>query len=299
MSFATEENITDIATARWATCHDPRLRELMTTLVKHAHAFIREVEPTHEEWLAATEYLAAVGQISDEKRKEFILLSDVLGISMLVVMQNGRKPSGATPDTVLGPFHIEESPILEQGADMAGELPGEPVYLSGTVRDHDGNPVAGAELDIWQADQEGAYEAQIPDCGPRLRALQYTDSEGRYGFWTIAPKGYAIPMDGPVGALISQTDISYFRPAHIHFLLTAPGFQPVVTHLFREGAEYIDNDVVFGAKRELVVPFRAQPAGTVISGQKIERDFLTVDYDFVLVRAQNLVEESLPADVAG
>ncbi|HWI87287.1 MAG TPA: dioxygenase [Sphingomonas sp.] len=282
MEFATEENITAQAEERWATVHDPRLRQFMTAAVRHAHAFVREVEPTHEEWLAATEYLAAVGRISDAKRKEFILLSDVLGISMLVVMINGRKPAGATPDTVLGPFHIEDSPTLVAGADLSDGLPGEPVFISGRVRDLDGRPLPDVLLDIWQADSDGVYEAQIPDSDARLRALQRTDADGRYAFWTIAPKGYAIPMDGPVGTLIERTDIAYFRPSHIHFLLSAPGYQTIITHLFREGAEYIDRDVVFGTRRELVVPFVEHNPGKAPDGTTVRTPFLTVEYDFVL-----------------
>ena len=285
MTFVTEDNITDLAAARWGTAHDPRLGQIMTALIRHTHAFLREVELTHEEWLAATEFLTAVGQMSDDKRKEFILLSDVLGISMLVVMMNGRAPTGATPHTVLGPFHIDESPVLPQGGNMGEGIEGTPVYVSGTVRDIDGRPLAGAMLDIWQADEEGVYETQIPDSEARLRAIQYADAEGRYGFWSIAPKGYTIPMDGPVGELISKTDISHFRPAHIHFLLTAKGYQPVVTHLFEDGAPYLDNDVVFGAKAELVVPFVRHGPGVAPDGAKVTTPFKTVDYDFVLAPA--------------
>lgn len=286
MPFATEDNITSLAVARWATARDPRLRQIMTALVKHAHAFVREIEPTHGEWLAAMEYLAATGQKSDDKRKEFILLSDVLAISMLTVMINGRKPTGATPDTVLGPFHIDHSPLMKHDENMAEGIGGEPMYISGTVRGLDGGPLAGALLDIWQADGDGAYESQIPDAQARLRALQYTDADGHYGFWTIAPKGYAIPMDGPVGALIDKTDISYFRPAHIHFLVSAPGHLPVVTHLFRQGAEFIDTDVVFGTRQELIVPFIRHDIGIAPDGKMSQTPYYTIDYEFVLVRDQ-------------
>lgn len=285
MTFATEDNITAMAVERWSTARDPRTRQLLTAAVKHLHAFVREVELTEPEWLLATEFLTGVGKISDAKRKEFILLSDVLGVSMLTVMINGRTPSGATPNTVLGPFHIDDSPILDMGAALPGDLPGERLYISGTVRDLDGAPIAGVLLDIWQADEDGTYETQIPDSEARLRGLQYTDAEGRYGFWTIAPKGYSIPMDGPVGTLVRQTAISHFRPAHVHFLVSAKGYQPIVTHLFREGAEFIDTDVVFGTKRELVVPFVEVPAGACYNGSVVTTPHLRVDYDFVLVKA--------------
>lgn len=282
MAFVTEDNITDVAVARWKTCHDPRTAEIMTALVRHAHDFVRETGLTTEEWLAATEYLAATGQISDEKRKEFILLSDVLGISMLVVMQNGRTPEGATPNTVLGPFHIDDSPALEAGGTLCGEVPGTPLYISGMVRGIDGQPIAGALIDIWQADEEGTYEAQIAECEPRLRGLLRSGTDGRYGFWTVAAKGYSIPMDGPVGDLVSRTDISHFRPAHIHFLISADGWQPIVTHLFREGAPYLANDVVFGARDELVVPFVEHSPGVAPDGRDMATPFMTVSYDFVL-----------------
>jgi hydroxyquinol 1,2-dioxygenase len=290
MTFATEDTITDIALGRWGTAHDPRLRRIMTSLVQHLHAFVRDVEPTHEEWFAATEFLSRVGQISDDKRKEFILLSDVLGVSMQVVMQNSRTPGGATPNTVLGPFHIDDSPVIGKGEALAGNAPGTPVYVSGAVRDLDGRPLAGVLLDVWQADEDGAYETQIPGSEARLRGLQQTDGEGRYGFWTVAPRGYSIPMDGPVGDLISQTAISHYRPAHIHFLITAPGYQSVVTHLFRAGAEYLESDVVFGTRRELITPFTDHPPGAAPDGQLIDAPFMTVDYDFVLVQAQAAVE---------
>ena len=282
MRFATEGNITALAEERWGTAHEPRLSQIMTALIRHTHAFLREVEPTHEEWFAATEYLSQVGQISEDKRKEFILLSDVLGISMLVVMQNARMPSAATPATVLGPFHIDDSPPLAFGANLAADIPGEPVLIRGTVKDVDGTPIANAMLDIWQADEDGLYEAQIPDCEARLRGIHHADGQGRYAFWTIAPKGYAIPMDGPVGALISKTDIAYFRPAHIHFLVSADGYAPLPTHLFREGSDYIDTDVVFGARAELVVPFIEHAPGVAPDGTVMAVPYCTVDYDFVL-----------------
>lgn len=283
MTFVDEDTITQVALERWATTHDPRLRQIMGSLIQHVHDFIREVELTHDEWLAAAEYLTQVGHISDDKRKEFVLLSDVIGASMLVVLINGRTPEGATANTVLGPFHIEDSPTLERDSNMAAGIDGTPLYVSGTVRDKSGRAMAGVVLDIWQADEAGDYEAQIPDSPPRLRGLQVTDNHGRYGFWTISPKGYSIPMDGPVGALMKKTDIPHFRPAHIHFLMSAPGHETVVTHLFREGAEYLDSDVVFGAKRELVVPFIEHPPGKAPDGTVLDRPFLTISHDFVMV----------------
>jgi hydroxyquinol 1,2-dioxygenase len=283
VQLVTEDNITDLAVQRWATARDPRLAELMTALVRHLHDFAREVRLTEEEWIAAMAWLTRTGQISDEKRMEFILASDVLGLSMLVVQMNHRLDPAATPATVLGPFHIEGSPELPFGGDMSDGLPGLPLYVHGTVRDLAGNPVAGAVLDVWQADDEGVYEAQLAEVDEaRLRAKYTTREDGSYCVRTIAPKGYTIPMDGPVGALISQTDISHYRPAHVHFLLAVPGYEPLITHLFQEGAEYLDSDVVFGTKQELVVRFEHHEPGPTPDGGSSEVPWVEARYDFVL-----------------
>jgi hydroxyquinol 1,2-dioxygenase len=285
VQLVTEDNITDLAVERWATAKDPRLAELMTALVRHLHDFAREVRLTEAEWMAAVQWLTATGRISDEKREEFILASDVLGLSMLVVQMNHRLDPQATPATVLGPFHIEGSPELDYAEDMSDGLPGTPLYLHGTVQDLAGEPVAGGVLDVWQADTEGAYEAQIPDVDEaRLRAKYTTREDGSYCLRTIAPLGYTIPMDGPVGDLIGRTEISHFRPAHIHFLINVPGYEPLITHLFQEGAPYLDSDVVFGTKQELVVRFDQRDPGPTPDGGTIDVPWLEARYDFVLQR---------------
>ena len=285
MQLVTEDNITDLAVQRWATARDPRTAEVLTALVRHLHDFAREVRLTEAEWMAAIQWLTRTGQISNEKREEFILASDVLGLSMLVVQMNHRLDPAATPATVLGPFHIEGSPELDFGADMSEGLPGTPLYLQGTVRDLEGNPVAGAVLDVWQADTDGAYESQIPDIDEaRLRAKYTTREDGSYCVRTVAPLGYSIPMDGPVGDLISQTEISHFRPAHVHFLINVPGYEPLITHLFQEGADYLDSDVVFGTKQELVVAFEPREPGTTPDGGKSAGPWSEAYYDFVLQR---------------
>jgi hydroxyquinol 1,2-dioxygenase len=282
MQLITEENITELAAARWSTARDPRLAELLGALVRHLHAFAREVRLTEDEWMAAMQWLTRTGQISDDKREEFILASDVLGLSMLVVQMNHRLDPAATPATVLGPFHIAGSPELEFGADMSQGLPGTPLYISGTVRDLDGKPIAGAVLDVWQADPEGAYEAQLEVDEARLRAKYAAREDGTYCLRTVGPKGYAVPMDGPVGDLIGRTAISHFRPAHVHFLLTADGYQPLITHLFQEGAQYLDTDVVFGTKAELVVAFEPRDPGPTPDGGHSDEPWLEARYDFVL-----------------
>jgi hydroxyquinol 1,2-dioxygenase len=286
VQLVTEENITDLAVERWATAEDPRLAELLTALVRHLHAFAREVRLTEAEWMAAIQWLNRAGQISDEKREEFILSSDVLGLSMLVVQMNHRLDPRATPATVLGPFHIEGSPELDFGADMSQGLQGEPLYVHGTVRDLDGAPVGGAVLDVWQSDSEGLYESQHADVDEaRLRAKYTTREDGSYCLRTIVPLGYSIPMDGPVGDLIGRTRISHFRPAHIHFLLNVPGFEPLITHLFQAGAQYLDSDVVFGTKEELVVGFEAHDAGPTPDGGSSDVPWSEARYDFVLQRS--------------
>jgi hydroxyquinol 1,2-dioxygenase len=282
MQPVTEDNITDLAIARWNTAHDPRLTEIMTAVVRHVHELAREVRLTEAEWMAAMQWLTRTGQISDDKRMEYILASDVLGLSMLVVQMNHRFDQRATPATVLGPFHIEGSPELEFGGDMSEGVPGQPLFVHGSVRDIDGKAIGGALLDVWQADTDGAYESQLDVDEARLRAQYRTREDGSYCVRTIAPKGYTIPMDGPVGELIGRTAISHYRPAHVHFLVTADNCEPLITHLFQDGAEYLDSDVVFGTKAELVVPFVERDAGTTPDGGKSTEPWVDAHYDFVL-----------------
>lgn len=283
MQLVTEENITDLAVERWATARDPRVAELMTALVRHLHDFAREVRLTEAEWMAAIQWLNRAGQISDDKREEFILTSDVLGLSMLVVQMNHQLDPRATPATVLGPFHIEGSPELGYGADMSQGLPGTPLVLHGTVTDLDGHPVSGAVLDLWQADNEGRYESQHADVDEaRLRGKYTARDDGSFCVRTVAPLGYTIPMDGPVGALISQTEISHFRPAHVHFLIDVPGYEPLITHLFEQGADYLDSDVVFGVKERLVVRYEKREPGETPDGGTIDEPWFEARYDFVL-----------------
>jgi hydroxyquinol 1,2-dioxygenase len=286
MPYATEENLTDLSMKRWEACHSPRLRQIMQSLIKHLHGFVREVDLTEREWLMAVNWLAKTGQLSSEKRNEFILFSDVLGISMLVDAINHRFPTGATPSTVMGPFHIEGSPDMPMGADLAAGLSGEACYIAGAIRDLDGKPIAGAKLDIWQADADGMYESQLGKEEPFLRAIFRTGPDGKYAIRTIAPPGYSIPMDGTVGDLMRETDISHYRPAHIHFYISAPGFQPLITHLFKKDARYIYSDVVFGVKEELIAEFKQQPAGKTPTGEVSSKPFYVVNYDFTLSKSK-------------
>ena len=285
MPYATEENLTDLALERWNNIPDPRLREVMQSFVKHLHGFVREIEPTPQEWFAAIDWLTRTGKISSEKRQEFILASDVLGISMLVDALNNRRVSGATPNTVEGPFHIPGSPELADGQNVTDGAPGIPCFVVGHVRDLKGSPLKGVTLDMWQTDGEGLYEAQRDTEAAWMRGLYRSNPDGSYMVRTVAPIGYTIPMDGTVGELMSKTRISHFRPAHIHFAVSAPGFKPVVTHLFQRGDQYIETDVVFGVKEPLIVEFVKREGGRTPTGETLATPFYEVKYDFVLQSA--------------
>jgi len=217
MPYVTEANLTEIALERWSNIPDERLRQVMAAAVKHLHAFVREVEPTKDEWFAAVDWLTRIGQKSDEKRQEMILASDVLGVSMLVDAINNRRPSGATPSTVEGPFHVPDSPQVENGRNVTEGAPGTPCIVTGRVLGLDGKPIAGAAIDLWQTDGEGLYESQRGVDNPYMRGVYHSQTDGSFIVRTVVPIGYTIPMDGPVGELMSRTNISHFRPAHIHF----------------------------------------------------------------------------------
>jgi hydroxyquinol 1,2-dioxygenase len=286
MPYVTEENLTDVVRERWTDISDPRLREIMAAAIKHLHAFVREVEPTEAEWFTAVDWLTRTGKMCTDKRQEFILASDVLGVSMLVDAINHRLSTGATPTTVEGPFHVADAPEVANGADMAKGAPGIPCFVIGQVRALDGGPIGGAVLDLWQTDGEGLYEAQRNVQGPWMRGLYHSQADGSFVVRTVAPIAYTIPMDGTVGELMRRTDISHMRPAHIHFCVTAPGYHRLVTHLFQRGDEYIETDVVYGVKEPLIVDFHKEPAGAKApTGETIDIPFYVVHYDFVLERA--------------
>jgi len=282
MPYVTEQNLTDVVLERWKDIPDPRLRDVMASLIKHLHGFVREIEPTGEEWFTAIDWLTRTGKLCTEKRQEFILASDVLGVSMLVDAINHRLPSGATPTTVEGPFHIADAPEIAHGGDMAKNAPGIPCIVVGTVRELDGKPIAGATLDLWQTDGEGLYEAQRDVTEPWMRGIYRSQADGSYTVRTVAPIGYTIPMDGTVGELMKRTDMSHMRPAHIHFCVDAPGYTRCVTHLFQRGGDYIETDVVYGVKEPLIVDFAKHPAGKAPTGDSVDVPYYLVKYDFVL-----------------
>ncbi|MCS6926912.1 MAG: hydroxyquinol 1,2-dioxygenase, partial [Candidatus Binatia bacterium] len=230
MAYAGEAQLTEAVLARLASTPNPRLRQVMTSLLRHLHAFVREVELTEAEWFAGIQFLTAVGQKCDAKRQEFILLSDTLGVSMLVDMLNHRQVPGATETTVLGPFYLPGAPEFPNGTNLAAGLPGDPTLFSGRVLTVDGTPIPGAQIDTWQADAEGLYDVQRPELnGMRLRGKFRTDAQGRFWFWTIKPTSYPVPTDGPVGQMLLNLGRHPYRPAHIHTIVSAPGFVPVTT----------------------------------------------------------------------
>ncbi len=253
----TEETATGAVVASFQGAPDPRLREVLASLVRHLHGFVREVEPTFEEWQRAIGFLTETGRLSDDTRQEFILLSDVLGVTMLVDAINHRVASAATDSTVLGPFHMVASPRRELGdtIDLVGT--GEPCVVSGQVRSLDGAPLAGALVDVWQADDHGFYDVQQPGSQPEGngRGLFTCDGDGRFWFRTVTPSPYPIPSDGPVGRLLAATGRHPWRPAHIHFIVAADGHLPVTTHVFVAGSPYLDSDAVFAVKQSLVRDF--------------------------------------------
>jgi catechol 1,2-dioxygenase len=280
----SEERSAEVVAASFAGTPDPRLRQVLTALTRHLHAFVKEVELTEDEWTTAIEFLTATGQKCDPVRQEFVLLSDVLGVSMLVETINHRA-AGTTESTVLGPFHLVASPERELGADIALDGKGEPCLVTGRVTDAEGRPLPGAMIDVWQANADGFYDVQQPELQPErnLRGLFTADDEGRFWFRSIVPRYYPIPDDGPVGSLLAATNRHPNRPAHVHFIVTAPGHRPVTTHLFVDDSPYIDSDAVFGVKDSLVRQFPVVDDPHRAAELGFANPFRTVHFDVALL----------------
>jgi protocatechuate 3,4-dioxygenase beta subunit len=283
MGNFTEHTITDAVLARMATVSDPRLRRVMQSLITHLHAFVREVELTEEEWFAGIRFLTDTGQACDDLRQEFILLSDTLGVSILVDALNHRLPEGATETTLLGPFYREGAPEMKLGDSIAGTTPGEPTVFSGRVTDPAGRPLPDALIDVWQAAPNGLYDNQDPSHGPmNLRGRFRTDGEGRYRFRTVKPASYPVPTDGPVGRMLRALGRHPYRPGHVHFIVSAHGHVPLTTHLFVKGDPYLDSDAVFAVKSSLVVDFARRDAPEEAAAHGVSSPFYAVAYDFGL-----------------
>lgn len=276
--FFTEANSAETVIARTGPDANLRLAEVMAALVRHLHAFAKEVHLTQAEWEIGIDFLTRTGQLCGPERQEFILLSDTLGLSMLVDAINNRRPPGATENTVFGPFHVDDAPRRQMGDNVNMDGKGEPCRYEGRVLDLDGNPVAGAVVDVWSDSADGFYDVQQPGIQPKgnNRGIFTTGADGRYWFTGIKPTAYPIPDDGTVGKMLAGLDRHPYRPAHMHFLVTAPGFQKLVTHTFVGGDAWLDSDAVFGVKSSLVAPFERVEGGATMWRSP---------FDFVLVPA--------------
>ncbi len=286
MRNVTEDTITRAVIARHAGAPDARLRDLMTSLVQHLHAFARETRLTEAEWFEGIRFLTEAGHITDDKRQEFILLSDTLGLSMLVTAQNHSKPNGCTEATVFGPFFHPEAPHYAHGADVGHGAPGEPCYVRGSVRSLDGTTLADAEIQVWQADADGRYDMQYPGLeAPRARGVLRSGADGRFHFKSIVAESYPIPHDGPVGRMLDALGRHPWRPAHLHFMIKAAGHDTLITHVFRNGDKYLDSDAVFGVRQSLIQDWVRHEPGPTPDGSVSGLPFYTLDFDFVLSRS--------------
>ena len=281
-----EKSITAAVLARMDQCGDARFKQVMTSLVTHLHDFVREVKLTDAEWFGAIQFLTSVGQTCTDKRQEFILLSDTIGVSILVITLNHPASGGSSDSTVQGPYYWAGAPELPNGANLAVGVKGEPAFYSGRVLSSDGTPIAGAVLDVWSGDGEGTYDMQMEgDVGMKARGRIRTDAEGKYSFRSIKPEYYPVPTDGPVGVMLKKMGRHPMRPGHIHMIVSAPGHHAITTHLFAAGSEYIDSDAVFGVKESLVTAYAKHPPGAAPDGTRIEVPYYTVNYDFRLRQA--------------
>lgn len=272
-----EQQLLDHVVASFADCTDSRLQLIMRSLVRHLHGFIRDVRLTEGEWKTAVDFLTEVGHITDDRRQEFILLSDVLGASMQTVTVNNEAHGNATEATVFGPFFVDDAPRIPIGGDISGGAAGEPCWVEGTVRATDGTPIPDARIEVWEADENGFYDVQYDDDRVAARAHLFTDDNGRYAFWGLRPTPYPIPHDGPVGRMLEKVGRSPMRASHLHFLVSAESYRTLVTHIFVDGDDLLDSDTVFGVRESLIKEFETQPAGTptpdgrAVSGGKWSR----------------------------
>lgn len=282
-----ENTITDAVLDRIKNTSDPRLKQIFNSLVRHMHALVRDVRLTDAEWAFAIDFLTRTGQKCDGNRQEFILLSDTLGVSMLVDTIN-HGAGGSTETTVLGPFYVQNPPEYPLGADIHGGMKGEPLYAEGRVTSLDGTPVANAIVDVWHSDDEGYYDVQQIDKvgGLSGRARLRTDKDGKYRFWSIKPAAYPIPYDGPVGEMLTVQKRHPWRPAHVHFMIEAPGYEKLATHVFVNGDQYLDSDAVFGVKDSLIGSFVRHESGAGPDGRLMDTPFFTLRYDFSIAPAK-------------
>jgi protocatechuate 3,4-dioxygenase beta subunit len=287
MRDVNKDNITDVFMSYLGPEVNPRLREVMASLVRHLHDFTKDVKLTHEEWEAGIDILERAGKISDENRHEFVLLSDVLGLSSLVDMIN-HKPGG-TSSSVLGPFHISGAPSLEIGGDLKGDFEDQILLAQGIIKNQTGDPITGASVDIWQTAPNGLYSSQDSNQDIySFHGIQTTGEDGRYAFTTAPPIEYTVPSDGPVGDLLDACGRHPWRPSHLHFIVKAEGYRTLVTEIFSADDSYLDEDTVFGVREDLVIKYQEMPAenfpeGFALSGT-VKKNYLKADFDLTLVR---------------
>ena len=284
-----ETNLTEAVLERVSQAASPRMRSISQALVRHLHAFVKEIEPTQEEWTAAIAFLTRTGQTCSETRQEFILLSDTLGVSMLVDAINHRQAGQATQTTVLGPFYVQQAPEYALGGDISNGLKGRPLLVEGSVSGLDGRPIAGAVVDTWHTDGDGFYDVQGPDGLATLagRARFRADTEGRFWFRSVVPASYPIPDDGPVGDMLKAQGRHPFRPAHVHFMVGAPGRETLVTHVFLAGDQNLDSDVVFGVKGALIRKLEHAEPGQTPRGTIVMEATAVFRYDFILAERRS------------
>jgi protocatechuate 3,4-dioxygenase beta subunit len=285
--YFTVEDSVQVVQDRVGPNANPRAKFVVDALVKHLHAFVKEAKPTMDEWMYGIEFLTRTGHLSTDWRQEFILLSDTLGISMLVETLNNHKMSGETESTVLGPFYIPNAPRYENGANICLDGKGPPVWVEGRVTDVEGRPVAGATLDVWQANEDGFYDVQQKGVQPdmNLRGVFTSDADGRYCFRSAYPRFYPIPYDGSVGDMLRALDRNPNRPAHLHFIVSAPGYEKVTTHIFTPDCPWLKDDAVFGVKESLIADFRDVDDPTRAKALGMPNPFKSVEWNFILTKA--------------
>ena len=282
--YFTEENSADVVVSKIASTTEPRLAAVMSVIIQHLHAAVKETEPTPDEWLEAIKFLTETGHKSDDWRQEYILLSDILGVSMLVDSINNRKPSGASESTVLGPFHIPDVPELPMGSNICLDGKGHPMLIKGRILNTNGDPIKGTKIDVWQTNDDGFYDVQQKGIQPdfNLRGVFRTGADGAYTFWGAKPRFYPIPDDGPVGKLLGSLGRHPYRPAHLHYILEADGYEKLVTHIFDPDDKYIHSDAVFGVKESLLAKFDLIEDQDRIKVEEADGPFYEVIHDFVL-----------------
>lgn len=284
-----EEDLVQRVLASFENTPDPRLKQVMQSLTTHLHSFIRDVRLTEDEWNYAIDFLTRVGHITDDKRQEFVLLSDTLGASMQTIAVNNEAYENATEATVFGPFFVDDAPEIEHGGDISFGAEGQPAWVEGTVTDTEGNPVPNARIEVWECDEDGLYDVQYTDGRMAGRAHLFTDEQGNYKFWGLTPVPYPIPHDGPVGQMLQSVGRSPVRAAHLHFMVTAPEKRTLVTHIFVDGDPQLEiGDSVFGVKDSLIKTFEEQPADTPTpDGRDLGgRTWAKTRFDIVLAPAE-------------